>query len=122
LSATTAVAAVAVLGAALAMTAKTSEMLPLFGLAPWARWGAWLGLAAGVLGLLTVVVAIRQQRLPRSRMLGLVLTGLAAFSLALFLYRGDWGPFSGPASSNGSRTGTAESAKCLALRVTTVSP
>lgn len=93
LSATTAVAAVAVLGAALAMTAKTSEMLPLFGLAPWARWGAWLGLAAGVLGLLTVVVAIRQQRLPRSRMLGLVLTGLAAFSLALFLYRWDLGPF-----------------------------
>jgi hypothetical protein len=93
LSATTAVAAVAIFGAAIALTAKTSELLPLFGFVPWARWGAWLGLVAGVLGLLTVVVAVRQRRLPRSRMLGFVLTGLAALSLALFLYRWDLGPF-----------------------------
>ncbi|MCU0990316.1 MAG: hypothetical protein MUE63_12210 [Xanthomonadales bacterium] len=44
-------------------------------------------------GLLTVAVAIRQQRLPRSRVFGLVLTGLAALSLSVFLYRWDLGPF-----------------------------
>jgi hypothetical protein len=87
------VAAVAILGAAIALTAKTSELLPLFGFVPWARWGAWLGLVAGLLGLFTVVVAFRQQRLPRSRVLGFALTGLAAFSLGLFLYSWDLGPF-----------------------------
>jgi pimeloyl-ACP methyl ester carboxylesterase len=93
LSATVSVAAVAIIAAAIALTAKTSELLPVFGFVPWARWGAWLGLAAGVLGLLTVVVALGQQRLPRSRILGFALTGLAALSLAVFLFSWDLGPF-----------------------------
>jgi len=93
LSATTSVAAVGILGGAIAVTAKTSELLPLFGFVPWARWGAWLGFAAGVLGLITVVVAFRQQRLPRSRVIGFALTGIAALGLGLFLYSWDLGPF-----------------------------
>jgi hypothetical protein len=40
-----------------------------------------------------VVVALRQQRLPRSRVIGFVLIGLAALGLGLFLYMWDLGPF-----------------------------
>jgi hypothetical protein len=83
------VASVGIFGLAIALTARTSELLPLFGFVPWARWGAWLGLVAAVLGLLTVVVALRQQRLPRSRAIGFVLTGLAALGLGLFLLTWD---------------------------------
>lgn len=93
LAATLSVAAVAVLGAAVALTAQTSELLPLFGFVPWARWGAWLGFAAGVVGLLTLIVAVRWPGLQRSRVLGYALTGLAAFALGLFLYLWDLRPF-----------------------------
>jgi hypothetical protein len=92
LAATASVTSVAIFGAAIALTAKASELLPLLGFVPWARWGAWLGLVAGVLGLLTVVVAARQQHLPRSRRIGFALAGLAALSLAVFLYCWDLGP------------------------------
>jgi pimeloyl-ACP methyl ester carboxylesterase len=87
------VASLATFGAAVAMTMEVSELLPLFGFAPLARWGAWLGLAAGVLGLLTVVVAVRTRNLPYSRLIGFALTGFAALSLGLFLYTWDLGPF-----------------------------
>jgi pimeloyl-ACP methyl ester carboxylesterase len=93
LSATVSVAAVATLGAAIAVTVQTSDMLPLFGFVPWARWGAWLGLAAGPLGVATVIAALRAPRVARSRKLGFVLTGLAAVALSLFLYTWDLGPF-----------------------------
>jgi hypothetical protein len=93
LAATASVSAAAVLGAAIAVTARTSELLPLFGFVPWARWGAWLGLAAGVFGLLTLIVAVRWPGLARSRVLGFVLVGFAALGLSLFLYSWDLGPF-----------------------------
>jgi hypothetical protein len=92
LAATASVASIAIFAAAITLTTKASELLPLLGFVPWARWGAWLGLVAGVLGLLTVVVAVRSQHVPRSRRLGFALTGLAALSLALFLYCWDLGP------------------------------
>jgi hypothetical protein len=40
-----------------------------------------------------VIVAIRQQRLPRSRVVGFALTGFAALGVGLFLYSWDLGPF-----------------------------
>jgi pimeloyl-ACP methyl ester carboxylesterase len=96
LAATASVAAVGIFGAAAAVTAKASEMLPLFGLVPWARYGAWCGLAAGVLGLLTLLATVRARReqgLPGSHAAGFFLTGVAAVSLSAFLLFWDLGPF-----------------------------
>ncbi len=90
------VAAVVVIGAAAAATAEASETTLLFGLIPWARYGAWLGLAAGVFGLITLIVAIasrRRYRVPRGLTVGFALTGLAAIGLSTFLYFWGLGPF-----------------------------
>jgi hypothetical protein len=96
LSATVSVAAVGTLGAAIAMTADASELLPVFGFVPWARYGAWAGLLAGVLGLATLLAAVRARRqhgLPGSPLLGFVLTGLAAIGLSSFMLTWGLGPF-----------------------------
>lgn len=96
LAACTSVAAVAILGAAIGMAADTAEILPLFGFMPWAVYGAWAGLAAGVLGLLTVWATFRARKLyslPGSRVIGFTLTGLAAMVLSAFLLAWDLGPF-----------------------------
>jgi hypothetical protein len=91
-----AVASIATLGAAVAATVQTSELAALFGLVPWARYGAWLGMAAGVVGLLTVIAAFRGRargRMPTGSMLGFALTGLAAVGLAAFMYCYGLAPF-----------------------------
>ncbi|MEJ2385554.1 MAG: alpha/beta fold hydrolase, partial [Xanthomonadales bacterium] len=93
LSATLSLAAVGTLGAAIGLTAKTSPMLPLLGFVPWALWGAWGGLLAGVLGLLTVFLSLRQFGRQRAAATGFLLTGLAALGLATFLLYWDLGPF-----------------------------
>jgi hypothetical protein len=84
------------MGAAIAVTAEASEMMPLFGFVPWARYGAWCGLAAGLLGLLTLLAtyrARREQGLPGSRTIGFTLTGAAAVSLSAFMLYWGLGPF-----------------------------
>jgi hypothetical protein len=71
-------------------------MLPGFGFVPWARYGAWSGLAAGALGLLTLLAtyrARREQGLPGSRTVGFALTGLAAIGLSSFMLFWGLGPF-----------------------------
>jgi hypothetical protein len=71
-------------------------MMPLFGFVPWARYGAWCGLAAGLLGLLTLLAtyrARREQGLPGSRAIGFTLTGAAAVSLSAFMLYWGLGPF-----------------------------
>ena len=78
------------------VTAKASEILPLFGFVPWARYGAWCGLAAGLLGLFTLLATVRARReqgLPGSLAVGFALTGAAAVSLSVFLLVWDLGPF-----------------------------
>jgi pimeloyl-ACP methyl ester carboxylesterase len=96
LAATASVAAVGVIGAAVAVTADASEILPLFGFVPWARYGAWCGVAAGVLGMLTLLATYRARRergLPGSRVAGFALTGMAAVSLSAFMLFWGLGPF-----------------------------
>jgi len=96
LAATASVAAIGIMGAAAAVTADASEVLPLFGFVPWANYGAWCGIAAGVLGLLTLLLTFRARReagLPGSRFVGFGLTGLAAVSLSAFMLFWDLGPF-----------------------------
>jgi pimeloyl-ACP methyl ester carboxylesterase len=96
LAATASVAAVGIVGAAAAVTAEASEIMPLFGFVPWARYGAWCGVAAGVLGLLTLLATYRARRergLPGSRVVGFALTGLAAVSLSAFMLFWGLGPF-----------------------------
>jgi len=96
LAATASVAAVGVVGAAVAVTSDASEILPLFGFVPWARYGAWCGVAAGVLGLLTLLATYRARRergLPGSRVAGFALTGIAAVSLSAFMLFWGLGPF-----------------------------
>jgi pimeloyl-ACP methyl ester carboxylesterase len=96
LTATVSVASAAVIGAAMGMTAEISEGLMLFGFVRWAAVGAWLGLAAGLLGLGTIWMTIRarrQLRLAGSRVLGFMLTGIAAVAFSAFLLAWDLGPF-----------------------------
>jgi len=90
------VAAAGIIGAAVAVTAEASEIMPLFGFVPWARYGAWCGLAAGFLGLLTLLAtyrARREQGLPGSRVVGFTLTGIAALGLSAFMLFWDLRPF-----------------------------
>lgn len=96
LTATTSVAAVAILGAAGTATARASETAMLFGLVPWARYGAWLGLAAGVLGIVTLVAVLafrRKHGMPLGIVLGFIVTAAAAISLSAFMYTWDLTPF-----------------------------
>jgi len=96
LAAASSVAAVAVLGAAVFVTSETSELALLFGLVPWARYGAWLGLLAGVLGLVTLIMALRARRryrMPIGALLGFMLTGAAALGLSSFMLAWDLAPF-----------------------------
>ena len=96
LTALVSMAAIGVFGGAFAATAEASEMTPLLGLISWARYGAWLGLAAGVLGWITLAAAVRAHRawpLPVGSLAGFVLTGIAAISLSAFLLAWDLGPF-----------------------------
>jgi hypothetical protein len=68
----------------------------LFGLVPWAKYSAWLGLLAGVLGLVTLVLVIKgrsKHRIPAGTLLGLVLTAAAAIGLSSFMYFWDLAPF-----------------------------
>lgn len=87
--------ALGVLGAAGAASYEISEVLLLFGFVPWARIGGWAGLVAGVLGLLAITLTIRarfRRRLPIGTLVGFILTGLGAASLAAFLFYWDLGP------------------------------
>ena len=96
LTATCSVTALAVLGAAIAATFEASEPAILFALVPWAKYGAWLGLITGLLGLVTIIKAVkgRHQRLVTTgSMLGFVLTGAAAIGLSSFLSLWGLGPF-----------------------------
>ena len=95
-AATASVAAAAILGAAIGVTASSFQALALFGFVPWAIYGAWAGLAAGVLGIIAIVSTVRARRvysLPGSRVVGFILTGIAASVLSLFLFFWDLGPF-----------------------------
>jgi hypothetical protein len=68
----------------------------MFGMVPWGRYGAWLGLAAGLLGLLTLIAAFRARRNGRigtGSMLGFLLTGAAAIGLSSFMLAFDLAPF-----------------------------
>jgi len=88
--------AVAVLGTAMGVTFKASKVLPLLGLVPWARYGALAGFLAGLLGLVTVGLIARAHRrltLPVGTLIGLLLTGVAATSLSVFLLVWGLGPF-----------------------------
>jgi hypothetical protein len=88
----TAMASIVILGIAVATTFEVSEMLLLFGLVPWASYGAWIGLLAGVLGLLTVIMVIRAKArgaLAIGTLIGFLLTGFAAIGLAAFII--SWG-------------------------------
>mgnify|MGYP000591476912 CR=1 FL=1 len=72
------------------------EGLALFGFPPWAAYGAWTGLAAGILGIMAIWTTVRARRvysLPGSRVVGFVLTGLAALLLSLFQLFWGLGPF-----------------------------
>jgi hypothetical protein len=96
LSATVSVASMVILGAAIGLTVKTFTGLALFGFLPWAAWGAWAGIAAGVLGLITVwaVFHVRRRKgLAGSRVAGFSLTGIAAVAYAVFLYWWGLAPF-----------------------------
>ena len=94
--ATLGVAALGIIGAAFAVTYETGEMLLFFGLVHWARFGAVAGAAAGVFGVLTIVLSMRarsSKSLPLGTMLALLVTGLATVSLSVFLFVWDLGPF-----------------------------
>lgn len=96
LTATCAVGAAAVLAAAAIVTSESSELALLFGLVPWAQYGAWLGVAAGLLGILTLFVAIatrRSRRVPFGTVLGFIITAAAAISLSAFMVTWDLAPF-----------------------------
>ncbi|MDJ0656676.1 MAG: alpha/beta fold hydrolase [Xanthomonadales bacterium] len=88
--------ALGVLGTAAAVTGKKSELLLVFGMIPWASYGAWLGVAAGLAGLVTLVMTLRARRgesLQIGTLLGLLLTGLSAVALSAFLLVFGLGPF-----------------------------
>lgn len=90
------IAAVATLGAAIGLTANSFQGLALFGFVPWAVYGAWAGMAAGLLGIVAIWSTVRARRvysLPGSRVVGFVLTGIAAIALCLFLIFWDLAPF-----------------------------
>ena len=92
LSALFAVACGAGLGAAAAISGKVTPALLLFGVVGWAHWFAWAGVAAGVFGLLGVVVTLASG-LPRGSRIGLVLVSLAAVSVSVFGWYWDLWPF-----------------------------
>lgn len=88
--------ALAVFGAAGAATVEASEVLIIFGMVPWARFAAWAGLFAGLAGIAAIVLTVRHrmaQSLPNSSFAGLVVTGVAAVSLSVFLMYWDLGAF-----------------------------
>lgn len=81
-------AAVGGLGYAIYATSEASEFVLLVGLLPIARWFVYAGLAAGLLGLILIVMTIRARGrapLPVGVLLGLLLTGVAGTALAAFL-------------------------------------
>lgn len=87
-AACSATAALAVFGAAAGVSYNLSEILLVFGLVGWAAVGAWLGVLAGILGIVALVLAVRARRkrgLPIGTLAGFVITGLAAVSLSLFM-------------------------------------
>ncbi len=88
LTALTGAVSVVGLGAVVSMTAEANEALLLFGLLPAGEWFTWPGLAAGVFGLVTLVLAVlarRRDMLPIGTLVGLGLTGLAGVAYATFL-------------------------------------
>jgi len=61
----------------------------------WAAIGAWLGVFAGLAGVVALVLTIQAKRnvaLPPGTLIGLLLTGLAAVSLSVFLQVWGLGP------------------------------
>jgi pimeloyl-ACP methyl ester carboxylesterase len=87
---------IVILGSAVGLTYKAAEAVLLFGLVPWAKWGALAGLFAGLAGIAAVVSTLRahlRQKLPIGTLLGLLLTGLAAVSMCVFLTTWGLGPF-----------------------------
>ena len=95
-AATASVVSAAILGAAIGVTASTFQGLALFGFVPWAVFGSWAGIAAGILGIIAIWTTVRARRvysLPGSRVVGFVLTGLAALVLSLFQLFWGLGPF-----------------------------
>jgi len=90
------VLSVAVFGFAINATYDLLEAVLLFGLVSWAKHAAVAGLLAGVAGVATVILAVRGHRRttqPFGTLLGLLVTGLAAISLSVFLIAWDLGPF-----------------------------
>ena len=88
-------AAVCILGAAAGVSYELSEILLLFGMVGWAAIGAWLGVFAGLAGVVALVLTIQAKRnvaLPPGTLIGLLLTGLAAVSLSVFLQVWGLGP------------------------------
>ena len=85
----------AILGAAAGVTYEMAEAALVFGMVGWAALGAWLGLLAGILGLVALVLAVRARRqsaLPVGSLAGFVVTSLAAVSLSVFLLVWGLGP------------------------------
>ena len=83
-----AVASLAIFGAAAGVTYQISEVTLIFGLVGWAALGAWLGVLAGILGIVAVVMTVMARRnlaLPIGSLLGFIITGVASVSLSLFL-------------------------------------
>lgn len=88
-------AAVAGLGYGVYATFEANEFLIMLGLLGWARWFALAGLAGGVLGAITFLLAIRarsREALPIGVLLGLLLTGAAGVALAVALFMLGLGP------------------------------
>ena len=84
-----------IFAAAAAVSYELSELLLIFGMVPWAAFGAWLGVLAGVLGIVAIILTVRarmQAALPIGTLLGFLITALAAVSLSAFFLTWGLGP------------------------------
>ena len=82
------VAAIAGLGFGVYQSFEASQFVLLAGVVGWTRWFAWIGLAAGFLGGLLLLLTARarlNEPLPIGTLLGLLITGAGGVALAALL-------------------------------------